>query len=258
MKGGQLLVARLKTVALWLSMGTAAFVLYCAVLGWLGDRHRTSSASSAGLGMQVKSGALCNAGHCESALMVSGYLDEGFVTRFAATAEDQIKSAKWICIDSPGGKPSEGLVLAKFLQMLGKQTCVAPIRRPDATLQATKCASSCALAFAGGARRVLADDHSLGVHRAFLNDGAACIPCNYVASPLIHWIYGAIARHELDEPAIVSRMIEKSSEYPERFDTNPFKAHWVHRADFIGWGLGAQADFDSGWHFVEATSKPSI
>jgi len=138
--------------------------------------------------MQVKSGALCNAGHCEPALMVSGYLDEGFVTRFAATAEDQIKSAKWICIDSPGGKPSEGLVLAKFLQVLGKQTCVAPIRRPDATLQATKCASSCALAFAGGARRVLADDHSLGVHRAFLNDGAACIPCNYVASPLIHWI----------------------------------------------------------------------
>lgn len=98
----------------------------------------------------------------------------------------------------------------------------------------------------------------LGVHRAFLNDGAACIPCNYVASPLIHWIYGAIARHEMDEPAIVSRMIEKSSEYPERFDTNPFKAHWVHRADFIGWGLGAQADFDSGWHFVEATSKPPI
>ena len=97
-----------------------------------------------------------------------------------------------------------------------------------------------------------------GVHRAFLNDGAACIPCNYVASPLIHWIYGAIARHELDEPAVVSRMIEKSSEYPERFDTNPFEAHWVRRADFIGWGLGEQSDFDSGWYFAEATSHPSI
>ncbi len=251
------MTVRPKTVALVvLAVTVVAYLVFCYVQGESGARHRASSALSAGLGMQVKSGALCNAGHCEPALMVSGYLDEGFVTRFAATAGDQIKSAKWICIDSPGGKPSEGLVLAKFLQELGKQTCVAPIRRPDDTLQATKCASSCAFAYAGGARRVLADDHSLGVHRAFLNDGAACIPCNYVASPFIHWIYGAIARYELNEPAVVSRMIEKSSEYPERFDTNPFEAHWVRRADFIGWGLGEQSDFDSGWYFNFLQASP--
>ena len=205
------MTGRLKTVALCVLVVTVvAYLAFCYVQGESGARHRASSALSAGLGMQVKSGALCNAGHCEPALMVSGYLDEDFVPQFAATASDRIERAKWICIDSPGGKPSAGIVLATFLQRLGKQTCVAPIRRPDETLQATRCGSSCAFAFAGGARRVLADDHSLGIHRAFQNDGAACIPCNYVASPFIHWIYGAIARLELNEPSVVSRMIEKS------------------------------------------------
>lgn len=251
---------RPKTVALVVLSVTVvvAYLGFCSDQAQSDDRHRTSSALSAGLRMQIKSGALCNAGHCEPALMVSGYLDEGFVTRFAATAGDLIKSAKWICIDSPGGKPLEGLVLAKFLQEQGKQTCVAPIRRPDETLQATRCGSSCAFAFAGGARRVLADDHSLGIHRAFQNDGAACIPCNYVTSPFLHWYYGAIARYRLEEPAVVSRMIEKSGEYPERFSSNPYDFHWVRHEEFIGWGLGEQSDFDSGWYFAEATSHPSI
>ena len=253
------MTVRLKTVALCVLVVTVvAYLAFCYVQGESGARHRASSALSAGLGMQIKAGALCNASHCEPALMVSGYLDKGFVTRLAATAEEQIESAKWVCIDSPGGDPSEGLILAGFLQELGKQTCVAPIRRPNETLQATRCGSSCAFAFAGGVRRVLADDHSLGIHRAFLNDGAACIPCTYVTSPFLHWMYGATARHGLKEPAVVSRMIERSGEYPERFSSNPYDFHWVRQEEFIGWGLGEQADFDSGWYFVEATSKLSI
>ena len=252
------MVAPLKMAGLFLLVALSVFVIYCGVLGSLGDRHRSSSAASAGLGMQVRSGELCNGGHCEPALMVSGYLDEGFVPQLAATASDQIERATWICIDSPGGKPSAGVVLANFLQRLGKQTCVVPIRRTDETILATKCASSCAFAFAGGTRRVLANDRSLGVHRAFLNDGAACIPCNFIASPFIHWLYGAIARYELQDPAVVLRMIEKSGEFPERFDTNPYQVHWVRRADFIDWGVGKQSDFDSGWHFVEATNPLKI
>ena len=252
------MVAPLKMAGLFLLVALSVFVIYCGVLGSLGDRHRSSSAASAGLGMQVRSGELCNGGHCEPALMVSGYLDEDFVPQFAATASDRIERAKWICIDSPGGKPSAGIVLATFLQRLGKQTCVVPIRRIDETLQATKCASSCAFAFAGGTRRVLANDHSLGVHRAFLNDGVACMPCNFVASPFIHWIYGAIARYELQEPAVVLKMIEKSREFPERFDTNPYQVHWVRRTDFIDWGLGRGADFDRDWYFIEAMKPHSI
>ena len=249
---------QLKMGGLILLAAFCVFVLVCVLLGSLGDRHRSSSAASAGLELQVRSGALCNGGHCEPALMVSGYLDDSFVPEFAAMASDQIERAKWICLDSPGGKPSAGIVLAMFLQRLGKPTCVVPIRRTDETLQASKCGSSCAFAFAGGTRRVLADDHSLGVHRAFLNDGIACIPCNFVASPLIHWIYGAIVRYEMEEPSVVLRMIEKSREFPEGFDANPYQVHWVRRSDFIDWGLGKEADFDRDWHFVEATNPHSI
>ena len=53
-------------------------------------------------------------------------------------------------------------------------------------------------------------------------------------------------------------MIEKSREFPERFDTNPYQVHWVRRTDFIEWGVGKQSDFDSGWYFVEATNPLSI
>ena len=252
------MVAPLKMAGLFLLVALSVFVIYCGVLGSLGDRHRSSSAASAGLGMQVRSGELCNGGHCEPALMVSGYLDEGFVPQLAATASDQIERATWICIDSPGGKPSAGVVLANFLQRLGKQTCVVPIRRTDETILATKCASSCAFAFAGGTRRVLANDRSLGVHRAFLNDGAACIPCNFVASPLIHWLYGVIARYSIEEPGVVLRVIEKSMGFPEGFDANPYQVHWVRRTDFIDWGLGRGADFDRDWYFIEAMKPHSI
>ena len=83
------MTVRPKTVALVvLAVTVVAYLVFCYVQGESGARHRASSALSAGLGMQVKSGALCNAGHCEPALMVSGYLDEGFVTRLAATADN--------------------------------------------------------------------------------------------------------------------------------------------------------------------------
>lgn len=246
------LIAIVKPIGYSIFFLLTIFVIYCGIIGKLDDKSRTQAANDAGLGMQVRTGELCRNGICEPALLLTGYMDDGFARRFLDTAAKQIDSVKWICINSPGGRPKEGISLADYFQQLEKQTCVVPIVQPSKAQEKSICASACAFAFAGGLRRILSDEQSLGIHRSFIGDGVKCIPCNFVTAKILHNYYETMTQVSLNQPFLVKSIIEKSANYPAQYDANPYQVHWVSKGDFLEWGIGVETDFDSTWRFVEA------
>lgn len=235
-----------------------SFIFYCLYLGHAADSQRTNEAISQGMTQKAQVGQLCHGTICEPALLLTGYMNEKFAQQFLKSYGEQIDAVRWICLDSPGGSPGEGIQLAEYFQKLNKGTCVVPIGATVEAPKETKCASACAFAFAGGVKRVLANESSLGIHRAYLGDGSACIPCNVALGAVIHIGYGILVDWLVQEPAILSRVIKEAYEYPSEYVSNPSKVvRWVDKATFLSWKLGRDTEFGRDWHFVPSNDNSS-
>jgi hypothetical protein len=87
---------------------------------------------------------------------------------------DELPPAPAIAFDSPGGSLSGGVLLGRLIRARKMDTALAPTyervnkQRPDGYetfLSGARCASACALAFAGGVRRTAEDGSRMGVHQ---------------------------------------------------------------------------------------------
>ena len=96
-------------------------------------------------------------------LRLSGLLVPG-VTRRAGAVLDAEPAVERVVLESPGGNVYEGRGLARLFRERGLATRIE-----------TRCASACAIAFIGGARRTLGPEAKLGLHRYRMDAAYAVI-----------------------------------------------------------------------------------
>jgi hypothetical protein len=93
-------------------------------------------------------------------ITVRGELRNGDHIAFDRVAQKYSRGA--VLFDSPGGSLAAGIGIGESIRLKGFATAV----EPNGT-----CASSCALAWLGGARRFVSSSSKLGFHSAYRMDG---------------------------------------------------------------------------------------
>ena len=93
-------------------------------------------------------------------ITVRGELNNGDHITFDRVAQKYSKGA--VFFDSPGGSLAAGIAIGESIRLKGFATAVGTN---------SSCASSCALAWLGGARRFVSSSSKLGFHSAYRMDG---------------------------------------------------------------------------------------
>ncbi|KQX38894.1 hypothetical protein ASD04_09620 [Devosia sp. Root436] len=91
-------------------------------------------------------------------LRLTGSIDVGSATRFAAEIAARGEYAETVVLDSPGGSVVDALAIGSLIHEKGLATKVAA---------GSLCASSCPIIFASGARRIASADAAIGVHQIY-------------------------------------------------------------------------------------------
>lgn len=91
-------------------------------------------------------------------LRLTGSIDLGSATRFAAEIEARGEYVQTVVLDSPGGSVVDALAIGSLIHEKGLATKVAA---------GSLCASSCPIIFASGAERIASPDAAIGVHQIY-------------------------------------------------------------------------------------------
>ena len=100
-------------------------------------------------------------------LSLNGTIDPGSAARFAAEVAARGEYVKTVEFDSPGGSVTDAIAIGELIRARGFATRVVAGRI---------CASSCPLAFAGGAERHATSDSAIGVHQIYAAVSAGELP----------------------------------------------------------------------------------
>lgn len=91
-------------------------------------------------------------------LRLTGSIDLGSATRFAAEIEARGEYVETVVLDSPGGSVVDALAIGSLIHEKGLDTKVAA---------GSLCASSCPIIFASGAERIASPEAAIGVHQIY-------------------------------------------------------------------------------------------
>jgi hypothetical protein len=100
-------------------------------------------------------------------LALTGTIDPGSAARFAAEVEARGEYVETVSFDSPGGSVNDAIAIGELIHARGFATRVDTGKL---------CASSCPLAFAGGAERHATAGSAIGVHQIYAAVSAAELP----------------------------------------------------------------------------------
>jgi hypothetical protein len=139
-------------------------------------------------------------------LSLTGTIDAGSATRFAAEVEARGEYVMKVAFDSPGGSVGDAIAIGELIRSRGFGTLVEAGRL---------CASSCPLAFAGGVERQAAEGAAIGVHQIYAAVNGAELPSGLRAAgeaiSNAQKTTAAISRHLSDmevDPAIWLHALE--------------------------------------------------
>lgn len=96
-------------------------------------------------------------------LLASGTIAPGTAKAFAEEIDKRGSYVKTVVLHSPGGSVQDALQMGRLIREKGFATEIA---------DATYCASSCPLVFAGGVQRIAGKKAAVGVHQIYAFDGA--------------------------------------------------------------------------------------
>ena len=91
-------------------------------------------------------------------LNLTGTIDQGAATRFAAEIAARGEYVKTIALNSPGGSVEDALAIGQLIREKGFSTSVAA---------GALCASSCPLLLAAGKKRIASTKAAIGVHQIY-------------------------------------------------------------------------------------------
>ncbi len=135
-------------------------------------------------------------------LMAEGTIDPGAAGRFAQEIEARGEYVKTVQLNSPGGSVDDAIAMSKLIREKKLQTRIA---------SRGLCASSCPIAFSGGAERIAEKDAVIGVHQVF--NGSRERPTAEQAMSSAQSTTARVARH-LDEMGIGSGLWLHALETP--------------------------------------------
>ncbi len=125
-------------------------------------------------------------------LLAEGTIDPGAAGRFAEEIEARGEYVKTVQLNSPGGSVDDAIAMSKLIRDRKLETKV---------VSRALCASSCPIAFAGGAERIAEKDAVIGVHQVF--NGSRERPSAEQAMSSAQSTTARVARH-LEEMGIAS------------------------------------------------------
>ncbi len=99
-------------------------------------------------------------------ILLDGYIDALAPTRLGALVAQQGIAEADVYFNSPGGSLIAGMEIGRLLRQRGYAAHVGKRTADVHTLVGGVCYSACPFAYAGGVRRYLEFDSTLGVHRA--------------------------------------------------------------------------------------------
>ncbi|MEK8034251.1 hypothetical protein AACH06_25780 [Ideonella sp. DXS29W] len=225
--------------------------LLCA---WFGRGDPTSKAieGTAAAGV-LRAGWLCKgATDCERAYLWEGYVSRNLPADMAQQASDlarldpESSSARWLCLNSPGGHLGAASLMAYALRDGHLNTCVVPILDDGPSgdskpARAARCDSACPTVWMGGERHIMSGAQTrLGLHESFIVDSFWCRVGNC----------GALVVQQvmlLGNAVVLGEWIPRVRMLWAGLGKGPKEVHAVNGEEAEAWGLQTKEDIQEGW-----------
>jgi hypothetical protein len=163
-------------------------------------------------------------------LALTGTIDPGSAARFVTEVAARGEYVKTVSFDSPGGSVIDAIAIGELIHERGFATSVAAGKI---------CASSCPLAFAGGAERIATESSAIGVHQIYAAVNVAELPAGLRAAGEAmsdaQKTTAAITRH-------LTAMGVDAAVWLHALETPPDRLYYLSPAELTGYKLVTRMD----------------